>query len=311
MAADVFISYKAEEFDEANYMKMVLEKNGITCWMAPACIPGGSNYAKEIPQAIREAKIFLLILSQKAQESKWVPRELDQAINSGKIVMPFMIENCTLSDDFNFYLSNVQRYTAYENKTAAINKVILEIKGILGISGNLSNDSEKPTDNPPLESLRSDLVEELTDNSVAKSTQETKENTTVSADSKTKKKNFFSKFNAFRWKHADEPKFRFSLRVFYYCSLVLFVLTLLTSIMSGISLYTYEQASFSDVVPTTIISLLIWYIGYLLCHFLVKIKRGHKVFSLIFGIVTSIFLYFVLLYTVSEIHTSIFFMSIW
>ena len=66
--------------------------------MAPACIPGGSSYAVEIPQAIRECKVFVLILSEKSQLSKWVPRELDQAINAGKTVMPFMLENCSLKD---------------------------------------------------------------------------------------------------------------------------------------------------------------------------------------------------------------------
>ena len=65
--ADVFISYKSEEFDDANWVKAALETNGISCWMAPMCIPGGSNYAVEIPQAIREAKVFVLILSEKSQ----------------------------------------------------------------------------------------------------------------------------------------------------------------------------------------------------------------------------------------------------
>ena len=62
---DVFISYKAEELEEASWVKSVLENNGISCWMAPACIPGGSNYAVEIPQAIRQAKVFVLILSSR------------------------------------------------------------------------------------------------------------------------------------------------------------------------------------------------------------------------------------------------------
>ena len=116
---DVFISYKAEEIEEASWVKSVLESNGISCWMAPSCIPGGSSYAVEIPQAIRQAKVFVLILSSKAQSSQWVSREVDLAINEGKIVLPFMLENCALKDDFNFYLTNVQRYAAYENKLAA------------------------------------------------------------------------------------------------------------------------------------------------------------------------------------------------
>ncbi len=129
---EVFISYKAEEFDEANWVKSTLENNGISCWMAPASIPGGSSYAVEIPNAIRQAKIFVLILSSKSQSSQWVSKEVDLAINEGKIVLPFMLENCTLKDDFNFYLTNVQRYTAYENKAAAIEKMLNEIKAIIG-----------------------------------------------------------------------------------------------------------------------------------------------------------------------------------
>ena len=84
---DVFISYKAEEIEEASWVKSVLESNGISCWMAPSCIPGGSSYAVEIPQAIRQAKVFVLILSSKAQSSQWVSREVDLAINEGKIVL--------------------------------------------------------------------------------------------------------------------------------------------------------------------------------------------------------------------------------
>lgn len=110
---EIFISYKAEEFDEANSVKTALEENGISCWMAPMSIKGGLSYASEIPKAIRNCKVFVLVLSEKAQSSNWIPRELDQAINENKIIMPFMIENCPLQDEFAFYLSNVQRYNAY------------------------------------------------------------------------------------------------------------------------------------------------------------------------------------------------------
>lgn len=128
---DVFISYKAEDFDEANWVRSTLENNGISCWMAPSSIPGGSSYASEITSAIRGCKFFVLVLSEKAQHSKWVPKEVDQAINEGKTILPFMLENCSLKDDFNFYLTNVQRYAAYESKVKAMEKMIREIKAIL------------------------------------------------------------------------------------------------------------------------------------------------------------------------------------
>ena len=141
---EVFISYKAEEFEEANWVKSVLESNGISCWMAPSCIPGGSNYAMEIPNAIRSAKVFVLILSSKAQNSRWVSREVDLAINESKVVLPFMLENCALKDDFNFYLTNVQRYAAYENKVAAAEKMVKEIKAIIGSSEQKADEVKEP-----------------------------------------------------------------------------------------------------------------------------------------------------------------------
>ncbi len=129
--AQVFISYKAEEYEVADWVRQTLEQNDISCWMAPASIPGGSSYAVEIPQAIRGCQVFVLILSRQSQESKWVPKEIDQAINANKTIMPFMLENCELKDDFNFYLSNVQRYAAYENKARAMEKMLREIRALL------------------------------------------------------------------------------------------------------------------------------------------------------------------------------------
>ncbi len=128
---DVFISYKAEEAEDANWVKSVLETNGISCWMAPACIPGGSNYAMEIPRAIRGCKVFVLLLSDRSQSSMWVSKEVDCAINYGKVILPFMLENCVLKEEFNFYLTNVQRYAAFENKSAAIKRMILDIRAII------------------------------------------------------------------------------------------------------------------------------------------------------------------------------------
>ena len=41
MGQDVFISYKSEEFQEADWVRQQLESGGISCWMAPHSITGG------------------------------------------------------------------------------------------------------------------------------------------------------------------------------------------------------------------------------------------------------------------------------
>lgn len=149
MAKEIFISYKAEEYDDAFWVKEQLEKEGLSCWMAPMDISGGTSYATEIPKAIKNCKVFVLILSRGAQESKWVPRELDQAINENKIIMPFTIKKCALQADFSFYLTNVQRYDAYLNKNSAMTSLIRDIKKHLGIKEKAPEKvPEKPAEKP-------------------------------------------------------------------------------------------------------------------------------------------------------------------
>ena len=88
---ELFISYKSQDFDQANWLKTVLETNGISFWMAPASIPGGSNYAKEIPLAIENCRVFVLVMTRNCQNSIWIPKELDRALNCRKPVMPIVL----------------------------------------------------------------------------------------------------------------------------------------------------------------------------------------------------------------------------
>ena len=127
----VFISYKSEDYETAVKIKTELEKWNISCWMAPESIIGGGDYASEIPNAIRNCDFFLLVYSEKTQTSRWVPRELDEAIKNDKIIMPVMIDNCTLDARFGFYLNNVQQYNAYVSFENAIEDVIADIKAYI------------------------------------------------------------------------------------------------------------------------------------------------------------------------------------
>ena len=142
---EIFISYSTIDTTQAETVRNVLEKNGISCWMAPRDIPGGSNYTKEIPIAIRNCKIFVLILSKNAQSSHWVLKELDSAVNCGKVILPFMLEDCLLNDEFNFLLTGAQRYAAYQKKAEVMENFILRIKGILTLpSSEVYNGAQEP-----------------------------------------------------------------------------------------------------------------------------------------------------------------------
>lgn len=124
---DVFISYNTKNQFEADLVKNVVKTNGFSCWMAPESIPIGSNYAKEIPVGIRDARVVVLILSQAAQDSIWVTREIELAVNSGKIIVPFAVEACTLRDTYNFYLASSERIDAYQRRSVALETLIQRI----------------------------------------------------------------------------------------------------------------------------------------------------------------------------------------
>lgn len=130
---EIFISYSTMDITQAETIRNILENNGFSCWMAPRDIPGGSNYTREIPVAIRNCKVFLLILSANSQKSPWVLKELDAAVNNSKIILPFMLESFDLNEEFNFLLTGTQRYTAYQKKAEAIEALLERIHAIVGV----------------------------------------------------------------------------------------------------------------------------------------------------------------------------------
>ena len=145
----VFISYSTKDTAQAETVRNVLESNAIPCWMAPRDIPGGSNYTKEIPSAIRGCQVFVLILSENSQNSHWVLKELDAAVNAGKVILPFMLEDCQLNDEFNFLLTGAQRYSAYQKKAEALEALIGRIRAIT--NGAAAPEAAEPVPETPPE----------------------------------------------------------------------------------------------------------------------------------------------------------------
>ena len=130
MATDhryVFLSYSSRNYEAALKLKELLNQNNIDCWMAPGSIPAGSNYAAQIPAAIRDCSAFLLLLTAEAQSSYWVPKELDRAINEKRTVIPFQLDDAELSDSFGFTLCNVQRIMAHGRYEEACEELLREI----------------------------------------------------------------------------------------------------------------------------------------------------------------------------------------
>lgn len=129
---DAFISYSTTDSAEAYSVRNFLQRSGCTCWMAPDDISAGSDYAEAIPKAIADCRTFVLILSPDAQNSNWVRKELGKALDKGKTVIPFMLRDFKLNDTFDFLLENAQWCHAYNNRDAALQKLLAAVKAQQG-----------------------------------------------------------------------------------------------------------------------------------------------------------------------------------
>jgi hypothetical protein len=107
MAHDVFVCYSSEDKTIANAACAKLESAGIRCWMAPRDPIAGIPYGRQLVDAITAARIVLLIFSGHANRSEHVLRELEVASDSGKIIVPFRIENVVPSGDLRYYITRV------------------------------------------------------------------------------------------------------------------------------------------------------------------------------------------------------------
>jgi TIR domain len=107
MVFDVFISYPHQDKAMADAACAKLEAEGIRCWMAPRDIAPGANWAASIVDAIDGCRVMVLIFSGHTNRSKQVSREVQQAFDAEKPVLPFRIENVAPESSLRYYMGSV------------------------------------------------------------------------------------------------------------------------------------------------------------------------------------------------------------
>jgi hypothetical protein len=90
--AVAFISHHSSQHDMARRLKAALGEAGIDGWMAPDDIDPGVTFDEAIIAQIRRSDLIVLLLSEAADRSRHVKRELMLAEDSGKPVYPVRLE---------------------------------------------------------------------------------------------------------------------------------------------------------------------------------------------------------------------------
>lgn len=109
---DVFISYSFKDQEIADKIVEQLKISGYKPWIATQNIKEGS-YAKQIVQAIREAKVFLVVISKNSINSEQVKNEIDRAFNrikDGMVIIPFIIDDSEMDDECEYYLCRQEKF---------------------------------------------------------------------------------------------------------------------------------------------------------------------------------------------------------
>ena len=101
---DVFISYAQQDKPIADAVCARMESRNIRCWIAPRDINPGKNFPEAIIEGIEEGKVLVVIFSSSANTSPHVTRELTHAVNKGRIIIPFRIEDVPPSKSMEYLI---------------------------------------------------------------------------------------------------------------------------------------------------------------------------------------------------------------
>jgi hypothetical protein len=138
----VFVSHVSEDRATAEGVVNELERSGIPCWIAPRDVTPGRSFDEEIAEAIETCKAMLLVFSDQCNESEYIRREITCAGDSGKVIIPFRIEDARQRGALRVRLSDLHWIDAYASPEKAIDEVIRTLQP------NRQLTAEPASDNP-------------------------------------------------------------------------------------------------------------------------------------------------------------------
>ncbi len=106
--ASIFISYSRRDTRAVDLLAERLQAGGHKVWIDREGIDGGAQWRERIVSAIREADVFLLVLTASSVQSDNVRRELDIAQDCPARLLPVQYGPATIPDGWSYQLAGVQ-----------------------------------------------------------------------------------------------------------------------------------------------------------------------------------------------------------
>lgn len=88
----IFVSYSTKDLSHAAQIKELLESAGAQVFVAEYSLPVGAELTPKILAAIKACDLFLLLWSESAKKSEWVPQEIGAAKAGQRPIVPLLLD---------------------------------------------------------------------------------------------------------------------------------------------------------------------------------------------------------------------------
>jgi TIR domain/Hsp70 protein len=125
MPSDVFISYATADESTALELCELLELQSLSCWIAKRNIVPGTQWAHALVQAIDDCRVLLVLVSEAANDSDSVAREIDLAYLRRRPILPLRTAKVEPTRGMAFYLGSTHYLDAYPKALAEYSNAIV------------------------------------------------------------------------------------------------------------------------------------------------------------------------------------------
>ena len=130
---NAFLSYATPDKEAAYRLCLLLEEQGIGCWIAPRDVTPGADYGEAIIRAIEATAATVLLLSAHANASIHVTHEVERATSKRKRVIPVRLADVPPGPSLELHLATAQWVDAWRlspDQVAAQLALVLRGEGL-------------------------------------------------------------------------------------------------------------------------------------------------------------------------------------
>lgn len=137
----IFISHSSADAKIALEICTLVEQHNATCFIAPRDIRSGKEYAEEIMNGIEQADAMIVVMSEKANHSPHVLREVERAVSRSIPILVYKLEDVELTKSMEYFLMTHQWITSKQKRDYS--EILAFIKEHEGIHSQTTTPAEE------------------------------------------------------------------------------------------------------------------------------------------------------------------------